>query len=299
MKSYTSIPAILRVNSESLFVASKHYRRAFRCCQPGQDQPDKDTSYVWFDFERDFLLIDYNMTGELWASPEDRLANSANPLLYTTVRWIPDDDVKRIRNLAWYRNPSQSTDFDFIWRLFTGLKKWFLVQELMGSGNILQLRHVENSEASIRRATKYNLVRSYDLSFCDVKGADHVDVQECIRLFDTAKMSYGPLLGPLELPSLPGDFKDVTYLAKLSDFGRILPTRNLRKFEIDGKHMVNLRLKAKFEEERKLYEAYIRQNLKNHNEHRSEDCNCKVTELRWLRGLELVNRYFIKHPPRV
>ncbi|TGO29818.1 hypothetical protein BPAE_0010g00010 [Botrytis paeoniae] len=46
MKSYNSIPAILRVNHESFSISSKHYRRAFRCCKPGQDQPYEDTSYI-------------------------------------------------------------------------------------------------------------------------------------------------------------------------------------------------------------------------------------------------------------
>ncbi|TGO57999.1 hypothetical protein BOTNAR_0189g00010 [Botryotinia narcissicola] len=177
MKSYTSIPAILRVNSESLSVASKHYRRAFRSCQPGQDQPDKDTSYVWFDFERDFLLIDYNMTGELWASPEDRLANSTNPLLYTTVRWIPDDDVKRIKNLAWYTNPSFVAQNEHIWSFFTGLRQWFLVQELMGSENVLEPRKISNSKPSLRKIAKHNLTPSYDLSFWDAWGEEHVDIK--------------------------------------------------------------------------------------------------------------------------
>ncbi|TGO46600.1 hypothetical protein BCON_0316g00110 [Botryotinia convoluta] len=245
MKSYTSIPAIPRVNHESFPVASKHYHRAFSCCNPVQDKPDEDTLYVWFDFERDFLLIDYDTTGQLWPSPEVWLAN-----------------------------------------------------KLMGSGNVLQLRHVENSEASIRRATKYSLVPSYDLSFCDVKGADHVDVQDCIRLFDTAKMSYRPMLGPLELPRLSRDFQNVTYLAQLSVFTRYIPTRHLRKIEIDGRNMVNLRLKAKFEEERERYEAYILQNLKNYDEHRAGECNCKMTEAQWLSEFEIATQYFSENPPQ-
>lgn len=208
MKSYTSIPAILRVNHESLSVASKRYRRAFRCCKPGQDKPDEDTSYVWFDFERDFLLIDRDTTGQLWPpSEDDWLANSTNPLHYSSVRRFPDEDAKRIRNLAWYTKPSYDTEDEHIWRVFTGLRQWFLVQEIMGSGIVLQPRIIIcRSQNAIRKIEQYHLTPSYDLFFWDVCGEEDVDFELCMRLFDIAKKAYRPLLGPQEpfrYPSAP------------------------------------------------------------------------------------------------
>ncbi|TEY65454.1 hypothetical protein BOTCAL_0140g00190 [Botryotinia calthae] len=184
MKSYTSIPTVLRINQEPFSVASKQYRRAFRCCKPGQDQPDEDTSYVWFDFERDFLLIDYNIT----------------------VRWFPDDEVKRIRNLAWYMNPLHFVNNEAIWNLFTGLRKWLLVTELMGSGNILKPRNIPSSKASLLKIAKYHLTPSYDLSFWDVRGKEYLEVKACIELFDKAKMAHRPMLGPQSLPRYARSF---------------------------------------------------------------------------------------------
>ena len=194
------IPTVLCINQESFSVASKQYRRAFRCCKPGQCQPDDDTSFVWFDFERDSLLIDYNLAVELWSSREDQLANRINPLLYTSVRWFPDDEVKRIRNLAWYMDRYRVPRDEYIWKLFTGLKKWYVITELMGSGNILEPRSIQSSEASLRKVAKYHLTPSYDLSFWDVRGEEHLEVKTCIESLDKAKMACRPMLGPRILP---------------------------------------------------------------------------------------------------
>ncbi|KAF7884051.1 uncharacterized protein EAF01_011474 [Botrytis porri] len=282
MKSYTSIPAILRVNHESFSVASQIYRRAFRCSKPGQDKPDEDTSYVWFDFERDFLLIDYNMTGQLWASPEDQLANSTNPLLYTTVRWIPDDDVKRIRNLAWYSNPSHIAQNEHIWKLFTELEKWYMVTELMGSGNVVEPRNIRSSVTSLRKIAEYNLTPSYDLSFSSVWGEEHVDVQACIRLFERAKMAHRPMLGPRKLPfdsNIP--LKQLRRAMKCY-IDRWHSNRTPLGIHIDYRVMINPSLKNKFIEDKKRYESYILQNIEKHEEHKAEECDCEITEENWL-----------------
>ncbi|THV49245.1 hypothetical protein BGAL_0205g00230 [Botrytis galanthina] len=305
MKSYTSIPAILHVNHESLSVASKRYRRAFRCCKPGQDKPDEDTSYVWFDFERDFLLIDYNMTGELWASPEDRLDNSTNPLLYTTVRWIPDDDVKRIRNLAWYINLSYVAQDEHIWRFFTGLRQWFLVEELMGSENVLEPRKICSSKASLRKIAQHNLTPSYNLSFWDVWGEEHIDIQVCVGLFEIAKMAHRPLLGPRELPrcSIVSSLRmrkalrfciDVLWLTNNKQNHKKAPLP-----QIDNRVMINPSLKEKFREDKQRYESYILRNIEKHEEHKAEDCDCEMTEENLLRESEIVSSRFTRFQPLV
>ncbi|KAF5874162.1 uncharacterized protein Bfra_004169 [Botrytis fragariae] len=290
MKSYTSIPEILRVNHESFSVASKQYHRAFRCCKPGQDQPDEDTSYVWFDFERDFLLIDYDMAGELWPSSEDWLAISTNPLRYSSVRWFPDYEVKRIRNLAWYTKPSYVTEDEHIWRLFTGLRKWFLVQELMGSGIVLEPRNIHSSEDSIRKIRQYHLMPSYDLSFWDVCGEEDVNFGACMRLFDIAKKAYRPMLGPRELlrhPSTPS----MRVRQALEFCMNRSHLNNAPLPEITYKFMISPSLKNKFKEEKLRYEAHILQNIQNHEEHKAENCNCDMTGQYWRSEMRIMARH--------
>ncbi|TGO09564.1 hypothetical protein BTUL_0161g00170 [Botrytis tulipae] len=194
------------------------------------------------------------MTGELWPSPEDWLANGTNPLRCTSVRWIPDDNVKRIRNLAWYTNPSYVAQDEHIWSFFTGLRQWFLVQELMGSENVLEPRKISNSKPSLRKIAEHNLTPSYDLSFWDVWGEEHVDIKNHKK-------------APLP--------------------------------QIDNRVMINPSLKEKFREDKQRYESYILRNIEKHEEHKAEDCDCEMTEKKWLRELAIVSSRFTTFQPLV
>ncbi|KAF7880011.1 uncharacterized protein EAF02_007648 [Botrytis sinoallii] len=267
MKSYTSIPTILHINHESFSVASKQYHRAFRCCKPGQDKPDKDVSYVWFDFERDFLLIDYTMAGELWPSSEDWSATSTNPLRYTSV-----------------------AEDEHIWRLFTGLRQWFLVQELMGCGNVLEPRSVHNSKPSIRKIEQYHLAPSYDLSFWDVSGEEDVNFELCMRLFDIAKKAPQPTLEPRELLRYPSTTSRRIRQALEFSINRS-HLNNTPLPEITQKVMLSPSLKNKFMEEKLRYEAHILENTQNHEEHKAENCNCHTTGKYWRSEMKTMARH--------
>lgn len=194
VKSRTRIPNLLHVNKESFAVASKVYRPAFRCCKPGHSEPDEDTPYVWFDFERDFVLLDDQILENFPAV--HKTFQSAGS--YNYEDWFPVDESRCIKNIASYVSLVDHSVQQLL-TFFTGLRRWFEVNEIMGSANTWKESCLRGAPFSDERYHDKDFWPSYNLSFWDVRGEETIEILNSIRLFQQVHESKYPILVPNEV----------------------------------------------------------------------------------------------------
>ncbi|KAI9645678.1 hypothetical protein NHQ30_006420 [Ciborinia camelliae] len=237
MKSCTPVPSLLHASHETLGVALKFYKRAFYCCLPGQTISDKYTPYIWFNFERDFLLLDskdYRDDLFEWHRPIEMhpmrvpYCPGAPPLIThfpparrtltlsrdhaafrgMSVKWFPDNERRRVRNLAWYDDKFRHTvEIDEILEKFEGLEKLYLVKEIMGHGEdwhrcYIRGRTRGDKDEDYRDAPGPRFCRSYNLSFWEIPGEENIDVKACFELFRKLGTVERSGLEPRDLPRL-------------------------------------------------------------------------------------------------